>query len=156
MYSPEGQPLTITYLDYGKCSTAETPRVEVIHRPSPSPFTSLGQKAAGEGAAIPSPAAIASAVEDALKPFGVKVCDLQLTPELVRRLVNDNPETYRRFYCLNFKPPLPSPPSRLCRNCDGVGSKTDRSLVARLVSPLRSFPPVCCPVVISVEFSLTI
>src|SRR5919109_1765486 len=91
MYSPEGQPLTITYLDYGKCSTAETPRVEVIHRPSPSPFTALGQKAAGEGAAIPSPAAIASAVEDALKPFGVKIRDLPLTPELVWRLVNDNP-----------------------------------------------------------------
>jgi 2-furoyl-CoA dehydrogenase large subunit len=98
MYSPEGQPLTITYLDYGKCSTAETPRVEVIHRPSPSPFTSLGQKAAGEGAAIPSPAAIASAVEDALQPFGVKVCDLPLTPEVVWRLANNNPEKERRTY----------------------------------------------------------
>lgn len=98
MYSPEGQPLTITYLDYGKCSTAETPRVEVIHRPSPSPFTSLGQKAAGEGAAIPSPAAIASAVEDALQPFGVKVRDLPLTPEAVWRLANHNPETERRSY----------------------------------------------------------
>jgi carbon-monoxide dehydrogenase large subunit len=98
MYSPEGQPLTITYLDYGKCSTAETPRVEVIHRPSPSPFTSLGQKAAGEGAAIPSPAAIASAVEDALQPFGVKVCDLPLTPEAVWRLTNHNPEKERRTF----------------------------------------------------------
>jgi 2-furoyl-CoA dehydrogenase large subunit len=98
MYNAEGQPLTITYLDYGKCSTAETPRVEVIHRPSPSPFTSLGQKAAGEGAAIPSPAAIASAVEDALKPLGVKVCDLPLTPELVWRLANHNPETERRSF----------------------------------------------------------
>jgi len=98
MYSPEGQPLTITYLDYGKCSTAETPRVEVVHQPSPSPFTSLGQKAAGEGAAIPSPAAIASAVEDALKPFGVKVCELPLTPEAVWRLANHNPEKERRTY----------------------------------------------------------
>jgi 2-furoyl-CoA dehydrogenase large subunit len=98
LYSPEGQPLTITYLDYGKCSTAETPRVEVIHRPSPSPFTPLGQKAAGEGAAIPSPAAIASAVEDALQPFGVKVCDLPLTPEVVWRLANNNPEKERRTY----------------------------------------------------------
>lgn len=98
MYSPEGQPLTITYLDYGKCSTAETPRVEVIHRPSPSPFTTLGQKAAGEGAAIPSPAAIASAVEDALKPLGVKVRDLPLTPEVVWRLANNIPETERRSY----------------------------------------------------------
>ena len=98
MYSAEGQPLTITYLDYGKCSTAETPRVEVVHQASPSPFTVLGQKAAGEGAAIPSPAAIASAVEDALQPFGVKVCDLPLTPEAVWRLANNNPETERRSY----------------------------------------------------------
>ena len=98
IYSSEGQPLTVTYLDYGKCSTEETPKVEVVHRPSPSPFTTLGQKAAGEGAAIPSPAAIASAVEDALAPFDVKVTDLPLTPEAVWRLVNNNPETVRRFY----------------------------------------------------------
>jgi 2-furoyl-CoA dehydrogenase large subunit len=98
IYSPEGQPLTITYLDYGKCSTAETPKVEVMHRPSPSPFTSLGQKAAGEGAAIPSPAAIASAVEDALTPFGVKITDLPLTPEVVWRLANHNPDSVRRSY----------------------------------------------------------
>jgi 2-furoyl-CoA dehydrogenase large subunit len=98
IYSPEGQPLTITYLDYGKCSTAETPKVEVIHQPSPSPFTSLGQKAAGEGAAIPSPAAIASAVEDALTPFGVKITDLPLTPEVVWRLANHNPDSVRRSY----------------------------------------------------------
>jgi carbon-monoxide dehydrogenase large subunit len=70
----------------------------VIHRPSPSPFTPLGQKAAGEGAAIPSPAAIASAVEDALQPFGVKVCDLPLTPEVVWRLANNKPEKERRTY----------------------------------------------------------
>src|SRR2546426_8559311 len=98
MYSPGRQPFTINYLDYGKCSTEETPRVEVIHRPSPSPYTPLGQKAAGEGAAIPSPAAIASAVEDALKPFGVKVCDLPLTSEVVWRLANHNPEAERRSY----------------------------------------------------------
>ena len=98
IYSSEGQPLTITYLDYGKCSTEETPRVEVVHQPSPSPFTTLGQKAAGEGAAIPSPAAIASAVEDALVPFGAKIRDLPLTPEAVWRLVNNNPESFRRFY----------------------------------------------------------
>jgi 2-furoyl-CoA dehydrogenase large subunit len=98
IYSPEGQPLTVTYLDYGKCSTAETPKVEVVHRPSPSPFTTLGQKAAGEGAAIPSPAAIASAVEDALTPFGVKVNELPLTPEAVWRLANDNVDSSRRWF----------------------------------------------------------
>ena len=45
-----------------------------------------------------SPAAIASAVEDALQPFGVKVCDLPLTPEAVWRLANHNPETERRTF----------------------------------------------------------
>jgi 2-furoyl-CoA dehydrogenase large subunit len=97
VYNSEGQPLTVTYLDYGKCSTAETPKIEVVHRPSPSPFTSLGQKAAGEGAAIPSPAAIASAVEDALSPFAIKVRDLPLTPEAVWRLMQDAESSGRRI-----------------------------------------------------------
>jgi carbon-monoxide dehydrogenase large subunit len=56
----------------------------------PSPFTTLGQKAAGEGAAIPSPAAIASAVEDALKPLGIRIRDLPLSPERVWNLIQEN------------------------------------------------------------------
>jgi carbon-monoxide dehydrogenase large subunit len=60
----------------------------VEHHPVPDPFTTLGQKAAGEGAAIPSPAAIAAAVEDALSPFGVKVRHLPLSPERVWRLIH--------------------------------------------------------------------
>ena len=45
IYDDEGQLLTITLTDYGKCSTtAETPHVEVEHAPSPSAFTPLGQK----------------------------------------------------------------------------------------------------------------
>ena len=88
IYLSRSHKKALTYLDYGKCSTAETPKIEVIHRPSPSPFTPLGQKAAGEGAAIPSPAAIASAVEDALAPLGVKIRGLPLTPEAVWRLVH--------------------------------------------------------------------
>jgi 2-furoyl-CoA dehydrogenase large subunit len=89
VYNSDGQLLTLTYTDYGKSSTEETPKVEIIHKPSPSPFTTLGQKAAGEGAAIPSPAAIAAAVEDALKPLGVKVRDLPLSPERVWNLIQE-------------------------------------------------------------------
>jgi 2-furoyl-CoA dehydrogenase large subunit len=89
VYNSDGQLLTLTYTDYGKSSTEETPNVEIIHKPSPSPFTTLGQKAAGEGAAIPSPAAIAAAVEDALKPLGVKVRDLPLSPERVWNLIQE-------------------------------------------------------------------
>jgi CO/xanthine dehydrogenase Mo-binding subunit len=88
-YDEDGRLLTLTLTDYGKSTTEETPHIEVEHRPSPSPFTTLGQKAAGEGAAIPSPAAIASAVEDALRPFGVTVHDLPLSQEAVWRLIQD-------------------------------------------------------------------
>ena len=90
IYNADGQLLTVTLTDYGKSSTAETPRIEIEHHPVPSPFTVLGQKAAGEGAAIPSPAAIASAVEDALKPFGVRVRELPLSPEAVWRLMQES------------------------------------------------------------------
>ena len=87
VYGDDGQLLTLTLLDYGKSTTLETPAIEIEHYPVPDPFTTLGQKAAGEGAAIPSPAAIASAVEDALAPFGVEVRHLPLSPEHVWRLM---------------------------------------------------------------------
>ena len=93
VYGAEGQLLTLTLLDYGKSTTLETPRIEIEHCPIPDPFTTLGQKAAGEGAAIPSPAAIAGAVEDALAPLGVKVRHLPLSPERVWRLIHDTQRT---------------------------------------------------------------
>jgi 2-furoyl-CoA dehydrogenase large subunit len=85
-YGEDGNLETATLLEYGKASTMDTPHIEVEHRPQPSPFTALGQKAAGEGAAITSPAAIASAVEDALRPFGARVEQLPLDLEAVWRL----------------------------------------------------------------------
>jgi 2-furoyl-CoA dehydrogenase large subunit len=88
VYGDDGQLLTLTLLDYGKSTTLETPAIEIEHYPVPDPFTTLGQKAAGEGAAIPSPAASASAGEDALSPFGVKVRHLPLSPERVWELIN--------------------------------------------------------------------
>jgi 2-furoyl-CoA dehydrogenase large subunit len=89
VYGRDGQLLTLTLLDYGKSTTLETPNIEIEHYPVPDPFTTFGQKAAGEGAAIPSPAAIASAVEDALAPLGVKVRHLPLSPERLWQLIRD-------------------------------------------------------------------
>jgi aerobic carbon-monoxide dehydrogenase large subunit len=45
----------------------------------------------GEGGAIAPPAAIANAVEDALRPFDVCVRETPLSPERVRRLVGLSP-----------------------------------------------------------------
>ena len=89
VYGDDGQLLTPTLLDYGKSTSLETPRIEIEHCPVPDPWTTLGQKAAGEGAAIPSPAAIAGAVEDALSPLGVKIRHLPLSPERIWQLIRE-------------------------------------------------------------------
>ena len=51
----------------------------------------LGAKGVGEGGAIPGPAAVANAVEDALAPFGAVIRSLPITPERVWRLMRTAP-----------------------------------------------------------------
>jgi len=88
VYDSAGQLLTLTLTDCSKASSMEVPKVEIEHYPVPSPFSVLGQKAAGEGAAIPSPAAIASAIEDALQPFGFKATELPFSSEVIWKFLN--------------------------------------------------------------------
>jgi 2-furoyl-CoA dehydrogenase large subunit len=82
-YDDAGQLLTRTFMDYLKPTSAEAPDIEVARLETPSPFTALGLKGVGEGGAIPAPAAVASAVEDALSPFGVTIHALPITPERI-------------------------------------------------------------------------
>jgi 2-furoyl-CoA dehydrogenase large subunit len=87
VYDRSGQLLSSTFVDYLKPTILDAPHIEVHHMVSPSPFTPLGTKGVGEGGSIPAPAAIASAVEDALTEFGVKVTELPLSPEKVLALI---------------------------------------------------------------------
>ena len=50
---------------------------------TPSPFTEYGVKGAGEGGRLVAPTAIASAVSDALRPLGVFIDELPMTPERI-------------------------------------------------------------------------
>jgi carbon-monoxide dehydrogenase large subunit len=74
-------------MDYLLPGATEIPEIELIHLDHPSPRNPLGIKGVGEGGAIAPPAAIANAVEDALRPFGVCVRETPLSPERVRRLL---------------------------------------------------------------------
>jgi carbon-monoxide dehydrogenase large subunit len=65
----------------------DLPRVELEHIESPSPRNSLGVKGVGEGGAIGPPAAIANAVEDALRAYDVVVRRGPLVPPCVRELI---------------------------------------------------------------------
>jgi carbon-monoxide dehydrogenase large subunit len=55
----------------------------IDHMETPSPFTRFGQKGIGEGGAIGPPAAIANAVNDALRPLGARVDTLPITPRRI-------------------------------------------------------------------------
>ncbi len=70
IYDADGQPQTGTYADYLLSTADVVPRIEVHHMESPTPLNPLGIKGAGESGTIAAPAAVASAVEDALRPFG--------------------------------------------------------------------------------------
>jgi carbon-monoxide dehydrogenase large subunit len=50
---------------------------------TPSPYTEFGVKGLGESGAVGPPAAIISAVNDALRPFQVEIHDLPLTPQRI-------------------------------------------------------------------------
>jgi 2-furoyl-CoA dehydrogenase large subunit len=76
-------------MDYLCPTSAETPRMFVDHHDVPSPFTELGTKGAGENSAMSAPAAIASAVEDALSATGAHINELPITPGTIWRLLHE-------------------------------------------------------------------
>jgi aerobic carbon-monoxide dehydrogenase large subunit len=87
-YDDSGTPLATTLADYSLPGMSDIPDIETLHLETPSPATINGVKGTGESGAIPSPAAICAAVEDALRPHGdVFVARTPLTPEVVRGLV---------------------------------------------------------------------
>ena len=86
-YDDNGQPLTTTYGDYLLPTSDAVPNIEILHMESPSPFNPLGVKGAAESGTIGAPAAIVSAIEDALKPFRVRITDLPVTPPRLLALI---------------------------------------------------------------------
>jgi len=86
-YDADGQPQSTTYGDYLLPTADVLPPIEIHHMESPTPLNPLGVKGAAESGTIAAAAAIASAVEDALRPFGVRIRDLPITPERLRALI---------------------------------------------------------------------
>lgn len=82
-YGPDGQFLTSTFMDYLCPTFHEVPPVVFEHIEVPSPFTLLGAKGLGESATEIVPVCIANAVTDALRPLGVEVNQLPVTPAKV-------------------------------------------------------------------------
>lgn len=86
-YDAAGIPLTTDLSDYPMPTANEVPPIEVILRETPSPLNPLGVKGAGEGSVIPVAAAVASAIDDALRSFGVRITQVPLSPMHLLQLI---------------------------------------------------------------------
>jgi carbon-monoxide dehydrogenase large subunit len=86
-YDDGGQPVTTTFADYLLPTATEIPMLTTLYKETPSPLNPLGVKGVGEAGTIPAPAALISAVEDALSPFGVRIAQYPLPPAKLVELI---------------------------------------------------------------------
>jgi 2-furoyl-CoA dehydrogenase large subunit len=88
-YDENGQCLTATFQDYLVPTAMEVPEIQIGHVETPSPFTALGSKGAGESSTMSVPATIGNAVADALSPLGVSINELPLSPNKIWQLIQE-------------------------------------------------------------------
>ena len=63
------------------------PNIDLLHHEAPTPLNPLGIKGVGETGTLPTAAALVSAIEDALSPFGVRIGEVPVTPaEIVAKI----------------------------------------------------------------------
>ena len=78
VFDSDAQPLTATLADYAAAGATTVPRIAIRHIESPSDHNPLGIKGVGESGTVPAAAAVAAAVEDALRPYGIQVSEVPI------------------------------------------------------------------------------
>lgn len=87
VYDENGQYLTSTFMDYLMPTIWEVPMTERTYTETPSPFSPMGVKGAGESAVLATPAALLSAINDALLPLGVSCTTVPASPLRLWQLI---------------------------------------------------------------------
>jgi aerobic carbon-monoxide dehydrogenase large subunit len=82
-FDATGQPLASTLADYLLPGPTEMPAARIEHMETLAPYTEFGVKGVGEGGAIAPPAAIANAINDALRPLSAELLVSPITPQRV-------------------------------------------------------------------------
>jgi CO/xanthine dehydrogenase Mo-binding subunit len=85
-WSENGQPLNPSFLDYDLPKASQLPPIAVELVEVPSPIGPFGAKGVGEPPVVPTAAAIANAIADAI---GVHLSELPITPERVLAALRD-------------------------------------------------------------------
>jgi CO/xanthine dehydrogenase Mo-binding subunit len=79
-FDENGQLLNASFADYLIPTSAEVPTIEVGHTVTQSPLNPLGSKGAGEAGAIPVPALLAQAIENAIGEEGFEILESPMSP----------------------------------------------------------------------------
>ncbi len=86
-YDREAQFLSSTFMDHLLPTALDVPRIEV-HHVHHEPTDEINFRGVGEGGAIGAPAALTSAIEDALAHLGVRVTEQFLPPVRILELID--------------------------------------------------------------------
>lgn len=89
VYDGEGRLASDRLKSYLMPRAGDMPSIEMMHHVTPSPFTILGTKGAGEAGIGGAQAAIANAVHDALAPIGAVVRRMPLSPPNVLDAIDE-------------------------------------------------------------------
>ncbi len=90
IYDESGQLLSGTFADYLLPTSSDFPNVEATTlQDFPSKLNPLGAKGAGEGGIVATGAALANAVCDALRSYGIQVRELPMSPNNLARLLRE-------------------------------------------------------------------
>ena len=90
-FDHRGQPLASTFADYLLPGSTEVPAPILDHMETLAPYTEFGVKGIGEGGAIAPPAAIANAINDALRPLGAELLVSPITPARILQAIGRKP-----------------------------------------------------------------
>ncbi len=83
-YDENGQLLSASFMDYLMPQATDMPeKLELGHLVTTTPLNPLGIKGVGEAGAIPTPAAFAQAIEDALSSYNIEILETNLSPSRV-------------------------------------------------------------------------
>ena len=89
VFDAGGRPLSDSFMHYTIPTAKEAIAVQIAHHVSPSPYTHAGAKGVGESGISAPAGAVASAIEDALRDFDVRLGGPPYTPSRVWAAIHD-------------------------------------------------------------------
>ena len=87
VFDESGQLQNASFMDYLLPTAMDVPDVEMAHRETAAPLNPLGLKGVGEAGCIPTGAAFAQAVEDALPHLALEIREIPLSPNRLFELI---------------------------------------------------------------------